>query len=896
MIDLGLDDLVLYQVLQERGDKVSVTLTGLCVPITGDARAHLEFVRTQFPGYTDHSLQHSLRIIDKVGRILEKDAQKNLSSAELFILLLAALFHDVGMVADTKMDSVEVRREHARRSGEFIRRYLKERLTIVSEHHHRLGAQLSFIVEAHSLTWDEMVARQEFQRPETVMNQLVRSDILAILLRVGDLLDLDSERSPHSLQLCTPGFFLDEKSLLHHHRHQHVTSFRADTKEIRVDVESHSKEEHQLWNEWFVYLRQDILQANTYVFVGNLEKFRLPPPRLDVKRAPDARYEMWPLRFEIDEAGKIWDIISKSIYTGQFDFVRELLQNALDAELMWIFAHPRAQVFHPSPRSWRLDGYAPMVGVLFSASQRSFRVIDNGIGMDKHALESFLFRVAETGYEKMKTSRPFRFPSIAKFGIGFVSVLVRASRVVIDTAQRLLEAPGHGQGRRVLILGGSRDAYVEYLDRSEAGTSVLLELRADFTPTELEHYITTTFVYPSAPLLLCDLDALEEILKKVEATDTQPPAELLSLRAGRDVDLLRVLDAAARFEAPVEAGKALRESVGTQSGDNPARYLGGAIVHIRSRPLARHEQHPVVFRLAQNFEIAEISTLREEKISRRMSFILWVPMALDDPSRGIEWRSMHGFLVHQGSLRHDIFQRESGKSAVQQEANEAAAEFYGDDEDELFDDSQEHYEELWLDGSDKEAGSALADDHSVIRISHSIESFHLANNEMEDEYQSNLMDPMGLHLADLTDDKGEQEDEVLNTQYFEVLGLYDYLSNEVFQDGIRIPVRAASIAPIGVCRARVNLTAEARFMLNASRNAIDESPALLEQWVSGAGAYIQQHILERLVQVFAKAGISWDQKHFFLPEEISGNPLLAQSLRKAREILRSYAKVSSVTR
>jgi hypothetical protein len=284
MMDLHLEDLDLYKSLRSRRrSKVATTLLGLLHPIASDARSHLEFIKSLFPSYTDHSIQHSFRIVDRISQLLSDKVKKNLSPVEIFVFMLAAMFHDVGMVADDGAIADRVRRTHPVRSGNFIKLYLEKRLNILSEVSSRLGQLLAFIVESHGMTWEEMKAKPEFSRPESILNGTVRLNLLAILLRIGDLLDLDYERSPDSVRRCTPGFFKDKISRLHHERHTKVTSLYVSPNEIRIFVESPSKETDDLWNEWLGYLRQDILHANTEVFKGDLGQFRLPEPDLKIE-------------------------------------------------------------------------------------------------------------------------------------------------------------------------------------------------------------------------------------------------------------------------------------------------------------------------------------------------------------------------------------------------------------------------------------------------------------------------------------------------------------------------------------------------------------------------------------------------------------------------------------
>src|SRR5262245_31854314 len=101
MIQKHLDDLELYQLLARRkDDPIARVLSGLLVVVVGDANEFLGFVRNRFPSFTSHDLQHSWRIVARIGGILTPEAKANLSSVELFSLIVAAAFHDVGMISD----------------------------------------------------------------------------------------------------------------------------------------------------------------------------------------------------------------------------------------------------------------------------------------------------------------------------------------------------------------------------------------------------------------------------------------------------------------------------------------------------------------------------------------------------------------------------------------------------------------------------------------------------------------------------------------------------------------------------------------------------------------------------------------------------------------------------
>ena len=222
MISITLDDLELYRLMrQRRADNVAAVLCGLLIVMSGDASEFLSFIRNQFPGFTGHDLQHSWRVVSRIESILTPTARNDLSSVEIFSLIVAAAFHDVGMISSGITVS-QVRDNHHLLSEQFLLDYMKNRLSLISEYHQRLAPCIGFVAKAHGLAWDEMVASELFKRPERIMGQQVRTNILAVLLRIGDLLDLDSERSCDALQRHAAIYFADQSARIHHSKHKHV--------------------------------------------------------------------------------------------------------------------------------------------------------------------------------------------------------------------------------------------------------------------------------------------------------------------------------------------------------------------------------------------------------------------------------------------------------------------------------------------------------------------------------------------------------------------------------------------------------------------------------------------------------------------------------------------------
>ena len=264
MIPIDLKQLPLFSEIQSRShDSVAIALTGALIPMAGDASDLLDLVRHSHPSFTSHNLQHSWRVAKRASMVLDANAIRELSSVEIFSFLTACAFHDTGMAIDGCGSFNPNREHHHQQSAKLIEAYFSNRLRSLSEYSKRLSRVISFVALSHNLDWDAMAQSREFQRVETVLDQCIRTNLLCVLLRLGDLLDLDADRNSHFVQKMASNLFSDSISKLHHDRSEHVEHFHVSSTVIEVSVRPHSREEHILWSQWFGYIRQDIEKFNT---------------------------------------------------------------------------------------------------------------------------------------------------------------------------------------------------------------------------------------------------------------------------------------------------------------------------------------------------------------------------------------------------------------------------------------------------------------------------------------------------------------------------------------------------------------------------------------------------------------------------------------------------------
>lgn len=110
-------------------------------------------------------------------------------------------------------------------------------------------------------------------------------------------------------------------------------------------------------------------------------------------------------------------LIGESIYPNKYAFIRELIQNSVDAcnRIKDIKTHS-----------------TPKITIKIDAEANFFEVIDEGDGMTKHVIKNH-FAVIGKSISQEYNDNNNRSNLISKFGIGFISTFIAAEKVVIST-------------------------------------------------------------------------------------------------------------------------------------------------------------------------------------------------------------------------------------------------------------------------------------------------------------------------------------------------------------------------------------------------------------------------------------------------------------------------------
>lgn len=177
-------------------------------------------------GYlTDHGPQHYANIENNLTLLLSDDIKDQLAPEEVFLLLCAVHFHDIGLLSEKEAgeDWRSVRRGHVIRSFDYLEQFYTD------WGFNRFEAYaLKYICLGHG-------SNHLYEIPETYMlgRTLVRVRYLSALLRLADELDLDFTRvSRYIRQLKV----IPADSLSHWIKHESISGVRIDACSWVIEV------------------------------------------------------------------------------------------------------------------------------------------------------------------------------------------------------------------------------------------------------------------------------------------------------------------------------------------------------------------------------------------------------------------------------------------------------------------------------------------------------------------------------------------------------------------------------------------------------------------------------------------------------------------------------------
>ncbi len=209
---------------------------------------------------------------------------------------------------------------------------------------------------------------------------------------------------------------------------------------------------------------------------------------------PDG-YTPMDLKFSVDTSAALQLLTGNRLYSDNRVFLRELIQNAVDACNL-------RKKFEPT--------YEPSISVRFNDDVSIVTVRDNGIGMDRQWIEKYFLTIGISLYQSSEVRSANQrsridFSFISQFGIGFLSSFLVARKIIIKTRKA-------GQPGLMITIANLRDYFDVRLmsDEFAPGTEVTLHLKQSkinyCRSLEYAGYLKTHIRFLNVPVILENQD------------------------------------------------------------------------------------------------------------------------------------------------------------------------------------------------------------------------------------------------------------------------------------------------------------------------------------------------------------------------------------------------------
>lgn len=425
-----------------------------------NAVKQLTTVRDTFSNYTLHDETHIINVMEAIAGLLGNQIE-NLTAGETELLILATCLHDIGMVYTPEDKKKWLKRQT--KCNEYIRENNSELMGLMPEDWNDNTKQ-NYFRWLHPFRVSEVLDHPEWgqifsSRPKEIVSkqtiiavcqahgekladiELTISkardvDVLfcAMLLRIGDLLDFDDSRAPQILYSYAEK---NMKSQEEWDKHNASIGFNypdsPSTNPLPYAAECVTPGvEHSVRN--FLKWVDDELSNCRKVqnrFHKRWRSFPIPY-EIDKNEIESIGYETGDFKLTMDQDQIINLLVGENLYESNDIFVRELLQNSIDATLL------RSKLesdFHAESEDARIDlwEWYDTNGNIW------FRIDDRGIGMTKGMLQRYFLKIGNSYYNSDELKRDMRdhrqenYNAISRFGIGFLSCFLCGKSAEIST-------------------------------------------------------------------------------------------------------------------------------------------------------------------------------------------------------------------------------------------------------------------------------------------------------------------------------------------------------------------------------------------------------------------------------------------------------------------------------
>lgn len=449
-VDIRLEETEVYKVLEGRGDGERLSRVQKMYKHASDT---LPDIRRFFSNYTLHDINHSIRVVIHMGNLVY-DLNK-LSNFELEVIIYAALFHDIGLVVfDHEIECIKkgnyidpngrdyksilersesedhaiqefIRPIHGYRSNRYICEYLEQELTNSDSTILSFVQELASICESHEkdIKWIEQL-ETHIENGNDSCNQ----QFIALILRLGDILDYDCQRTPYHLYFANKPKGKSDTEWMKHFPITNYQKVKTHQKRKYIYFEVNCKDQKIIPSvlEYLDYV--DLELSNCIIFSRKFEsRYNLNIDMKVERNIKPQEYTLSELSFSVDYTAMKKLLMGEKIYNTKKCGLREIIQNSIDA------CNTMKEI-----KKAKLDNryyeYKPQIDIEIDKEKNKIIVKDNGTGMSEEIINNYFLNVGSSYYASNEyLDKNFNYKPIGNFGIGFLSAFMLSNDITVRT-------------------------------------------------------------------------------------------------------------------------------------------------------------------------------------------------------------------------------------------------------------------------------------------------------------------------------------------------------------------------------------------------------------------------------------------------------------------------------
>lgn len=505
-----------------------------------------------FGNFTMHDIGHSVRVAHYMEQLAfgidnnmeERASQYN--AAELTILLLSALLHDIGMfirsidkenirnnIIEYKKEELTfdgvleakggnedeaikeiIRRTHAARVKDFLCFPMDDGGTISDvlkiDNNYPYDEDIALICQSHGENYDYI--KTKLVPSITKGSYEYNQQYFAVLLRIADYLDLDKQRTP-ILWFKTMGINGFSKSEWEMHflvsNETKLRIYMDNKMQIYFDGKSSNAKIHRKYLRYIDDLREELENADALLnFEHASEKYKLNVTTKIEDRVRTEGFQYSDLRLSLDYAAITELLMGKNIYGDNRLGLRELIQNSIDAcKLMKEIGDDIGRV-------------KPEIYILYSEKNNYVKIKDTGIGMTLDVIKNHFLNIGKSYYKSNEyLFHNYKYKPIGQYGIGFLACFLLSDNVVVKTKH-------YSRNEVYQIELEKSSEYVvtnTELGSFTNGTEIKLDYDKFFDVFETKEKLikfVSKYFYTEIPIKIINADETNEIYTIVNANET----------------------------------------------------------------------------------------------------------------------------------------------------------------------------------------------------------------------------------------------------------------------------------------------------------------------------------------------------------------------------------------